>query len=138
MNPILALISPLTEAIKLGSEWLQGRRELKRAELEGQIAVTKAKTEAQVEYTRTQQAAEINWDLKSIENSGWKDEWFTLLLSIPMVMCFVPGGAEYVAAGFKALDESTPDWYQVAFLVAVGSAFGVKKLSELATRLRGK
>lgn len=137
MNP-LAFLAPIGELIGIGRDWLEGKRKLKQVELEGKVELAKATNTARVQYAQTQQAADNNWDLKSIENSGWKDEWFTILLSIPMVMCFIPGGAAYVAEGFRALDESTPDWYQVAFLVAVGSAFGVKKLSELATRLRGK
>jgi len=65
----------------------------------------------------------VDWNINAQNNSGWKDEWFTIILSIPMVMCFVPGLADYVQAGFAAL-ETTPMWYQSAVGIAISSSFG--------------
>ena len=28
--------------------------------------------------------AEAQWNIKAIENAGWKDEWLTIILSIPL------------------------------------------------------
>jgi len=65
-----------------------------------------------------------------------KDEWFTILLSIPMVLCFIPDMAKYVEAGFKAL-AGTPGWYQWAFGLAVGSSFGYKKIADFMALKKG-
>jgi hypothetical protein len=115
----------------MGREWLEGRRKIKQAKVEGEIKVVEARTEATIEYAKTEQGIRADWNKLSIENAGWKDEWFTILLSIPMVLCFIPGGAQYVEAGFTALRETTPEWYQYAFLVAVASSFGFKKLADI-------
>jgi len=126
--PIVPIIGPVLGIV---SDWLDGRRKLKQARLEGELKVTQAKTEAAVRIAETQQQMDADWNKLSIENSSWKDEWFVILLSIPMILCFIPGGADYVAAGFTALQETTPDWYQYAFLVAVASSFGFKKLADI-------
>ena len=134
MIPLLPIV---TSIFSIGSDWLKGRKELKAVELEGKIALSKAKTEATIALMANKQAADVAWENLSITNSGWKDEWFTILLSIPMVMCFVPGLDVYVEAGFNALNASTPEWYQWAFLVAVGSSFGVRKLTDFMSLRKG-
>lgn len=125
------LIPVFTSAFGIIGDWLEGRRKLKQTEMDGKIAIAQAKTEATIRITQSQQEIDANWNNLSIENSGWKDEWFVILLSIPMIMCFIPGGDVYVRAGFDALRQSTPEWYQYAFLVAVASSFGFKKLADI-------
>lgn len=134
MIPVIPII---TSILSIGKEWLNGRSQLKAVELENKIKLAQAKTEAQIALMANKQAADVAWENLSITNSGWKDEWFTILLSIPMVLCFIPGGAAYVEAGFNALNASTPDWYQYAFLVAVASSFGFKKLTDLMNLRKG-
>lgn len=90
-----------------------------------------------IEKLQTGQAADIAWEQTSISNSGWKDEWFTLLLSIPAVMCFIPGGAEFVVAGFTAFD-GCPEWYKWAFSIAVASSFGFRKLADIMSLKKGE
>ena len=57
---------------------------------------------------------------------SWKDEWFTILLSIPAILAFIPGAVGYVEQGFKALN-GMPDWYKAAFGLAVAASFGYRK-----------
>ena len=46
--------------------------------------------------------------------SSWKDEWLTLLFSIPLVLSFCgEWGRAIVADGFTAL-AGMPQWYQIA------------------------
>lgn len=71
-------------------------------------------------------AAEAEWNLTAIKNSGWKDEWLTLLLSVPLVLAFYPPAIPHVMAGFVAL-ESMPLWYQSAIGLMIASAFGYQK-----------
>jgi hypothetical protein len=65
--------------------------------------------------------------LAQISNSGWKDEWFTILFSIPLVGAFVPKVVPYVLAGFEALDKM-PSWYKWYLGSAVTAAFGLKTM----------
>ncbi len=126
-----ALLGPATSL-------LDGWQQRKTVKLSNELAVAQAVTEAKIKRLATGQHADIAWENTAIRNSGWKDEWFTVLLSIPMVLVFIPGMAEYVKAGFDALKASTPDWYQWAFLVAVSSSFGYKKLADLMALKKGE
>ncbi|MBW2599922.1 MAG: hypothetical protein JRC60_07600 [Deltaproteobacteria bacterium] len=65
-----------------------------------------------------------------------KDEWFTIILSIPAIMCFIPGLATYVERGFEALS-GCPDWYKWAFMVAVASSFGYRKIADFMALKKG-
>ena len=134
MIGITAIISSITS---MASGWLDARTLRNQAKLQSSLKLDEAKVEAQIKRMAQSASADIAWENLSITNSGWKDEWFTILLSIPMVMCFVPGGAQYVQAGFEALNASTPEWYQWAFLVAVGSSFGVRKLTDFMSLRKG-
>ena len=134
---MLGITTLLSSVAGMATNWLAGRSERARVKLDGDIALAKAKTLAMVDRMHNKQSGDIAWENLSISNSGWKDEWFTVLLSIPMVMCFVPGGAQYVQEGFAALNASTPEWYQYAFLVAVGSSFGVRKLTDFMKLRKG-
>ena len=72
---------------------------------------------------------ESNWDNIQATNAGtsWKDEWLTLLFSVPLVMAFVPSAVPYVIEGFKAL-ETMPEWYRVYLGVIMAASFGVRQL----------
>ena len=72
---------------------------------------------------------ESKWDNIQATNAGtsWKDEWLTLLFSVPLVMAFVPSAVPYVIEGFKAL-ETMPEWYRVYLGVIMAASFGVRQL----------
>ena len=50
--------------------------------------------------------------------SDWKDEFWSIILAIPLVHAYTQGGFEAIGA--------TPDWYQIMVGLAVASSFGVK------------
>jgi hypothetical protein len=124
-----ALVAPVTEAVK-------GYQERRRVSLEGEVKLAQAKVEAQIAYMKDKQAADIAWENLSIGNSGWKDEWFTIILSIPAILCFIPEADVYVKKGFEAL-AVCPDWYNWMLGIAVGSAFGVKKITDFMQWKKG-
>jgi hypothetical protein len=127
----------ITEVVSIAKGWLSAHQQRKQAKLNSELKLEEARADAMIELMKNQQAADVAWETLSIQRNGWKDEWFTVLLSIPMVLCFVPGGAQYVKAGFDALQASTPEWYQWAFLIAVGSAFGIRKFADLMQLKKG-
>lgn len=129
-GPIEAIIKPI-------GEYYNHKVEIKKIERQGEIELAKAKLSAELELAKAGQMADANWEVESIRNSGWKDEWFTILLSIPMVLCFIPGFDMTVLRGFAAI-EQTPRWYQVAFLAVVGSAIGVRILTRWFDRGKDK
>ena len=105
-----------------------------QARLEADLEVHKALTQARI---AAEQAADIAWENTSITQAGWKDESRTLTLSIPLILCFVPGMDGYVASGFAALNGNTPEWYQYALGAAIGSSFGYCKLMDFMKIRKG-
>lgn len=67
------------------------------------------------------------WEKIQAESGShsWKDEFWTIVLSVPAIGCFIPGGAEIMIEGFKAL-EIMPEFYQYWLGVAVLTAFGIR------------
>lgn len=113
-----------------------GWQQRKTVKLEGELAVSKAKTDAHIEKIKTGQSADIAWEKTSLDQSGWKDEYWTIVLSIPMILCFIPGLVEYVERGFMALQQ-TPEWYRYSVGVAIGSAFGVRQVANFMKLKKG-
>lgn len=71
-----------------------------------------------------------NWENINANNaaSSWKDEWFTILFSIPCVLAFFPSMVPVVMQGFDVLN-NMPDWYKGFLGAAVAASFGLRSLS---------
>jgi len=130
------LTGTLGQFVKPVTGVINGWQQRKTAELENDLAISKAQTDAKITRLQTGQNADIAWENLSIQNNGWKDEWFTLLFSIPMILCFIPEMTQYVSAGFEALDK-TPEWYRWCLMVAVGSSFGYRKIADFMSLKKG-
>jgi len=113
----------------------------------GAIDVVKTRTEtkkllAKAEQTHAMKMAEgkIDFEIAAQKNmkDSWRDEWFTILLSIPLVIVFISiffNKPEWVAKlkeGFDTLN-SLPDWYIYALMAAIASSFGIK-ITDLAIK----
>lgn len=127
---IKMVASPVTDMVK-------GWQQRKTVKLEGDLAISKAKTDANIKKIATGQVADIAWEKTSLEQSGWKDEYWTIVLSLPMIMCFIPGLVTYVERGFMALQQ-TPLWYRYVVGLAIGSAFGVKSVANFMVLKKGQ
>ena len=69
--------------------------------------------------------------------SSWKDEWLTLLFSIPLVLSFCgEWGRAIVADGFTAL-AGMPQWYQIALGAIVSASFATRSAGKFFN-MRGK
>lgn len=101
----------------------------KQSKLDSELRVNEAVTTAKIEAVKAGDLSAAAWENLQIQNSGWKDEWFTIVLSIPLVMSFVPGLEYYVMSGFNVLS-GTPEWYQWALMVAISASFGFRKLAD--------
>ena len=108
-----SLIAPIANLL---GGWLKNKAEEKQALHERKLETIKH---------------EANWDNIQAANSGtsFKDEWFTLLFSIPLVMAFVPEMVQIVRDGFEVL-EGMPDWYKGFLGAAVAASFGIRTLSK--------
>ena len=124
-----ALIGPIAD---LAGTWLNGKVEKQKAKNE--VAVATAKAEAVVMQKKA--TGEIDWDLKMADASAssWKDEWLTIIFSVPLVLSFCGDwGRQIVSDGFEALT-TMPEWYQYTLGVIVAASFGVRS----ATKFFGK
>jgi len=107
------------------------KQELKLEKLRGKAEIERAKAEAKAKRA-DQEAA---WEIQQIHNSGWKDEYWTVVLSSPLILVFVPKLQPYIADGFVAL-EGAPEWYLVSVGTAIAAAFGVRPVINYFTRKR--
>jgi hypothetical protein len=122
---IQALLGPLSS---LAGTWLEGRVETAKAETGAKVA--KAKAEATIMEKKA--TGEIDWDLKMADASAasWKDEWLTILFSIPLILAFCGDwGRQIVSEGFAAL-EAMPEYYQYTLGVIVSASFATRSAAK--------
>ena len=96
--------------------------------VDGKVQTQKVKAEIQ----KKQLTGEIDWDLEAIKatQSSWKDEWITILLSIPFLLCFINDDTRQMAfAGFQALEQA-PAWYTYSFGVVIAASFGIRSATK--------
>ncbi|MGI9340903.1 MAG: hypothetical protein ACR2PP_09745 [Psychrobacter sp.] len=116
----------------MAGTWLEGKVEEKKAVTGAKVA----KAQAEAVIMQKKATGEIDWDLKMADASAhsWKDEWLTILFSIPLILSFCGDwGREIVTNGFTAL-ESMPDYYQYTLGTIVAASFGTRA----ATKFFGK
>jgi|TARA_R110000787_G_scaffold127985_1_gene239691 hypothetical protein len=89
------------------------------------LEIEAAKHKTKLEMAMKGQQMDNSWELEQIKNSGWKDEFVLLILSIPLVLSFIPGTVGYVENGFRALS-LTPDWYQWLILAVFAAIYGIR------------
>lgn len=89
--------------------------------LKGKMEYEKAKTERAI----ISEGRDHEWELQSIRNSGFKDEVVLFVLTIPLVLVFIPFTQPYVEIGFQNL-EQTPDWYRLLIMAIYGATFGIR------------
>lgn len=126
------MITIFTALAGIFGNWVQARAERARLKEERETLIEVKRNEA----IANAQAAEIQWDTIMAEGSrtSWKDEFWTILIAIPLVLVFIPGYAEYVERGFITLDTVVPDWYIAVVGAAVAAAFGFRKLTDIIKR----
>jgi hypothetical protein len=111
LGSILEVAAEMIEALKLigklGSTFLKGK-----------IAKGEAKA-----------ANAATWEEQAMKNSStsWKDEYLTIIFTIPLICCFIPFLVPYVKEGFAVL-ETMPGWYQITLSVIVAASFGVRSV----------
>jgi len=115
MAVLKLLIGPVAD---LAGGWLRNKAEEKQAKHEARLSVIQT---------------EGDWEAKMADASAssWKDEWFAILLSLPLLSVFysvVANDSEVVARvkeGFEAL-AMLPDWYSYLLFMVVSASFGIK------------
>jgi len=113
---MIPFIGPLISGLfSVGETYLKNKGEVSKAKHESLLR--KINADADWEDTMAKASAD-----------SYKDEFWTVVLAIPLILVFFPDGRPIVEEGFKALQSSVPDWYLYALSVAIGAAFGVKSV----------
>ena len=106
--------------------------------LEGQVTKSKAKAtlaqteaEAKAEIMKTAATHDSKWELIMAEStkSSIKDEVVTLVVLVPVILCFIPGMEDVVKSGFERLSE-LPEWYTYLLFLTCSAALGIKSLDK--------
>lgn len=110
----------ILDAVKIGSQLVldlfQAKREEKRAMHERKMADIQNGQEIDV------------WNTKN-SSATWKDEYWTLILSIPAIGAFNPEWVDGIQRGFEAL-EQMPEWYIASVLASISASFGYRVLQK--------
>lgn len=120
MSIFTALIGPVAD---LGKTYLSNKAEEKQAKHQAKMNVIQN---------------DADWESKMVDASAssWKDEFWTIILAIPI---FMVGYAiiaddmtvvERVQQAFATLND-LPEWYQYLLFIAISSSFGIKGASKL-------
>jgi hypothetical protein len=128
----------------IATKWLEGTQKITEAKLQAKIVtiestarIAEAKATAFINLAASEQDHSQAWERVLVEESGksWKDEWWTLIVSAPLIMSFIPQLAQYVPIGFANLD-TVPDWYLYIVFAAVSFAFARRELLPALKGLR--
>ena len=121
MIPIISAVA------QVATTWVSGKAEAAKINSEAKLATTKAKA-AVMEKVAT---GELEWNQAMAEasNKSWKDEWLTILVSIPLILAFT-GHEDVVMKGFTAL-EAMPDFYKTAVGVVFAASFGIQSIKNM-------
>lgn len=120
------LIGP---AVDLAKDFIKGKADEKKAIQKRKIATIQN---------------DADWEAKMASGAekSWKDEWFSVLLSLPLigvaysVIVDDPQIISRVNEGFAALSQ-LPEWYQYLLFIAVSASFGLKSADKIMN-LRNK
>ena len=121
MIPIISAVA------QVATTWVSGKAEAARINSEAKLATTKARAVVMEKVA----AGELEWNQAMAEasNKSWKDEWLTILVSIPLVLAFT-GHEDVVMKGFTAL-EAMPDFYKTAVGVVFAASFGIQSIKNM-------
>jgi len=115
-----ALISPISNLI---GGYLNNKHEQAQAKHEARLQVIQN---------------DADWETKmaTASASSWKDEFWTIVLAVPLfclgwsVVADNPAILDRVSDSFSALD-TLPDWYQYLLFLAVSASFGIRGADKL-------
>jgi hypothetical protein len=110
----------LGDLIGLGKTWIEGKNKRSQAKADAEAAVMVNASTSRAEWEKYQAQASVG---------SWKDEYWTLVLSVPAILCFVPPMTPYVMDGFAVLSKM-PDYFKAFLAMSISASFGIKGLKQ--------
>ncbi len=128
MKIVADIVQGLTAPV---ATYFTRRAELKAQKYENEMKILIAQGERQAALAVQGMTADANWEMEFARQAAtsWKDEYTLLVVSIPLVMAFIPGMDGYVAAGFASFAQ-TPLWYQVMVQALFYATYGIRAFNK--------
>lgn len=125
------LTGVLSGGMSIVKEWVSSWQQRKVMQAQHKVKMEEIKITGAENRAMMDKEQEVVWDQAMSQGSmtSWKDEYWTIILSIPMIGCFIPWLAPHILKGFEVLQQ-TPDWYKAAVGLAIGAAFGYRKFAD--------
>ena len=124
-----SLIGPIAE---LAGGWLNAKTQAQQAN--AKLKLTEAEAKAKLLVSKETSIQDWERIMAQGSRSSWKDEWLTILFSIPLILAFCgEWGRGVVAEGFNAL-EQMPSYYQYTLGVIVSASFAVRSATKFFGR----
>ena len=124
-----SLIGPIAE---LAGGWLNAKTQAQQAN--AKLKLTEAEAKAKILVSKATSNQDWERIMAQGSRSSWKDEWLTILFSIPLILAFCgEWGRGVVAEGFNAL-EQMPSYYQYTLGVIVSASFAVRSATKFFGR----
>lgn len=117
-------VGPVAEKVAV---YFTRKAELAQARFEAQLKFEQALGDRRAELIKAGLSADMNWEMEFAQQArtSWKDEWTLGVVSVPLIMAFIPGLSVHVAEGFAAFS-GTPIWYQVMVQAMFYATVGIR------------
>ena len=117
---IQALFGPIAS---LAGSWLDAKTTKQAAE--AKLKLTEAEAKAKIMLSEKTSVADWERIMAQDTQNSLKDEFVTVIVLIPVILCFIPGLEQTVKNGFDRLAE-LPEWYTYLVYVVCCAAIGIR------------
>ena len=114
------LVGPVAN---LASSWLQGKAD--KATANAKLKLVEAESKAAILMSKETSTADWERIMAESTKNSWKDEFITIVVMIPVILCFIPGLENVVKNGFDRLAE-LPEWYTWLVFAVCSAAIGIR------------
>ncbi len=125
----IPIIGNIIEGI---TNYQRGKQAIKAAKMQGEIQIIDRASKSLADWKTLMAGASI---------TSWKDEFWTIVFSVPLIMGFVEtsffNGPQIVKDGFASF-QSMPDWYQYTLVTMVLASFGIRLKDSFLNKLRNR
>ncbi len=115
-----ALFGPIAD---LMGSWLKGKAVKNAAS--AKLKLVEAESKAAILMSKETSTADWERIMAEGTQSSIKDEVVTIIVLIPVILCFIPGLEETVKTGFDRLSE-LPEWYTWLVFTVCTAAVGIR------------
>jgi hypothetical protein len=107
----------------LAGSWLQGRADANAAN--AKLKLTEAEAKAKILLSKETSTADWERIMAQGTQNSLKDEFVTVIVLVPVILCFIPGLEQTVQNGFDRLAE-LPEWYTWLVFTVCSAAIGIR------------